>query len=84
MIPLSVGMTLIVRIPMADSIAQLCKKFKPNHIMYGPAFWEAFADENQKLDLSYFIAPISGGDTLRENIENKINDYLKNVVVLIS
>jgi len=77
MIPLSVGMTLIVRIPMADSIAQLCKKFKPNHIMYGPAFWEAFADENQKLDLSYFIAPISGGDTLRENIENKINDYLK-------
>ncbi|MBQ3693049.1 MAG: AMP-binding protein, partial [Clostridia bacterium] len=55
MIPLTVGMTLIVRLPMADSIAQLCKKFRPNHVMYGPAFWEAFADDNENLDLSYFI-----------------------------
>lgn len=77
MIPLCVGMTLIVRIPMADSIAQLCKKFKPNHIMYGPAFWEAFADDDQELDLSYLIAPITGGDTLRTTTEAKINSYLK-------
>ena len=77
MIPLSVGMTLIVRIPMSDSIAQLCKKFKPNHVMYGPAFWEAFAEDNKKLDLSYFIAPITGGDTLPEKTEKKINAYLE-------
>lgn len=77
MIPLTVGMTLIVRIPMADSIAQLCKKFKPNHVMYGPAFWEAFADDNANLDLSYFIAPITGGDTLPEKVEHKINAYLE-------
>lgn len=77
MIPLTVGMTLIVRIPMADSIAQLCKKFKPNHVMYGPAFWEAFADDNEDLDLSYFIAPITGGDTLPEKVEKKINAYLE-------
>lgn len=77
MIPLTVGMTLIVRIPMADSIAQLCKKFKPNHVMYGPAFWEAFADDNEDLDLSYFIAPITGGDTLPEKVERKINAYLE-------
>lgn len=77
MIPLTVGMTLIVRIPMADSIVQLCKKFKPNHVMYGPAFWEAFADDNEDLDLSYFIAPITGGDTLPEKVENKINAYLE-------
>ena len=77
MIPLTVGMTLIVRIPMADSIAQLCKKFKPNHVMYGPAFWEAFADDNEELDLSYFISPISGGDTLSEKVERKINAYIE-------
>ena len=77
MIPLEVGMTLIVRLPMGDSIAELCKKFKPNHIMYGPAFWEAFADDNVDLDLSYFIAPITGGDTMPEKVEKKINAYLE-------
>jgi len=77
MIPLSVGMTTIVRIPMTDSIASLCKKFKPNHIMYGPAYWEAFADDNENLDLSYLVEPMSGGDTLSINTENKINQYLK-------
>lgn len=77
LIPLSVGMTLIVRIPMSDPIAALCKKFKPNHIMYGPAYWEKFADDNQELDLSYFIAPITGGDILRPSIETKVDDYLK-------
>lgn len=76
MIPLSVGMEMIVRIPMTDSIASLCKKFKPNHIIYGPAYWEAFADDNMDLDLSYLIEPMSGGDVIHSNTENKINEYL--------
>lgn len=77
MIPLTVGMTLVVRIPMSESIADLYKKFKPNHIMYGPAYWEAFADANENLDLSNLIAPITGGDALHATAETKINDYLK-------
>ena len=77
MIPLSVGMTMIVRIPMTESISSLCRKFKPNHIMYGPAYWEALADDNEKLDLSCLIEPMSGGDTLSANTEIKINRYLK-------
>lgn len=77
MIPLIVGMTLIVRIPMTESIADFYKKFKPNHIMYGPAYWEAFADANEDLDLSNLIAPITGGDILHEATETKINDYLQ-------
>ena len=77
MIPLAVGMTLIVRIPMSESIAALCKRFRPNHIVYGPAFWEAFADDNTDLDLSYFVAPVTGGDTLRPSVEAKINSYLQ-------
>ncbi len=77
MIPLTVGMTLIVRIPMAESIADFYKKFKPNHILYGPAYWEAFADANENLDLSSLIAPITGGDILHAATETKINDYLQ-------
>jgi len=76
MIPLAVGMTLIVRIPMSDSIAQLCKRFNPNYIIYGPAYWEALADDKLALELSYLIAPITGGDTLKSTTETKINQYL--------
>lgn len=77
MIPLIAGMTSIVRIPMSESIADICKKFHPNHIMYGPVYWEALADENQPLDLSNFIDPVTGGDTLRGTTEHKINRYLE-------
>ena len=77
MFPLAIGMTVIVRNPMAEPISELCKKFQPNYIMYGPAFWEAFADENLDLDLSYLIDPVSGGDMLHPNVEEKINRYLE-------
>lgn len=75
-VALTVGMTQIVRIPMTESIADFCKKFKPNHILYGPIYWEAFADQNESIDLSGFIAPTSGGDAMRPAVEKKINDYL--------
>ncbi len=77
MIPLIVGMTLIVRIPMSESIADMYRKFRPNHIMYGPAFWEEFANDDIDFDLSNLIAPITGGDVLPEKVENKINEYLE-------
>ncbi len=77
MIPLTVGMTLIVRIPMAESITEFYKKFRPNHIVYGPAYWEAFADANEDLDLSNLIATITGGDALHAATETKINEYLQ-------
>ncbi len=84
MIPMIVGMTLIVRIPMSDTIAELCKKFKPNHVMYGPAFWEAFAEDNKNLDLSNFIAPITGGDMLPAPLEKKSTIILKSVIARIN
>ena len=77
MIALAVGMTQIIRIPMVESITEFCKKFKPNHVLYGPAYWEKFADDNEDLDLSNFIAPTSGGDALRPAVESKINQYLQ-------
>lgn len=76
MTPLTAGMTLIVRLTMTDSILNLCKKFRPNHILYGPVQWEALADCGECIDLSNLIAPISGGDTLTPSVETKINEYL--------
>lgn len=76
-IPMAVGMTLIIRMPLMETLQQLFKKFKPNHIVGGPAVWESFADENAPLDLSGLIAPISGGDTLRATAEAKVNAYLE-------
>lgn len=77
MVPLIVGMTIVIRTPMKDSISEICQKFKPNHIAYGPAYWEAFADEGKDIDLSYLTTPITGGDILNAAIEAKINEYLK-------
>lgn len=73
-IPLMVGMTLLVRIVGSESISELCKK-KPQHIMYGPAFWEQFVDEGNDIDLSFLDEGISGGDKLSEPVEAKINAY---------
>lgn len=77
MIPLTVGMTLVLRIPMAESITDLYKKFRPNHILHGPAYWEAFSSDNKNLDLSGMYSPITGGDILHATTEIKINRYLK-------
>ncbi len=76
MVALSVGMKQIIRIPMSESIAEFCKKFKPNHVLYSPAYWEKLAIEKVDLDLSNFIAPTTGGDVLRPSIEEKVNTYL--------
>ena len=76
LIPMLVGMEIIIRIPMAERLSEICIKFRPNHIMYGPSMWEKLADEKKDLDLSFLIAPISGGDTLPSKVEEKVNNYL--------
>ncbi|MBQ9508858.1 MAG: acyl--CoA ligase [Bacteroidales bacterium] len=76
-IPLMTGMTIIVRLPMGETIGDVCKRFKPNYYVFSPAFWEDFADKNEKLDLSSLVSPISGGDVLTEKAERKIDEYLQ-------
>lgn len=77
MLSFAAGMRQIIRMPMVDSITELCRKFKPNYIVYGPAYWEKFADEDAELDLSNLKAVLCGGDVLRSAIETKVNAYLK-------
>lgn len=74
-IPLMVGMTVQMKIVGSESIRQLCK-MKPQYIIYGPAAWENFADENCNMDLSFLKEGISGGDKITTPVEEKINHYL--------
>ena len=76
-IPFMAGMTIIIRLPFGEKMGDVCKKFKPEYFVFSPAFWEDFADKNEPLDLSYMIAPMSGGDMLTEKAEKKVNDYLQ-------
>ncbi len=76
-VPFMTGMTIVVRLPMSETIGNICKKFKPDYFVYSPAFWESFADSNEKMDLSFLTSPISGGDVLTEKAENKIDAYLE-------
>lgn len=74
---LALGMTQIIRIPMQESISEMFRKFRPNIVIHGPAYWEKFADDNNSFDLSDFMFPTTGGDILRLSVEEKINNYLK-------
>ena len=76
-VPLMIGMTIIVRLPMSETIGEICKKFRPNYFIYSPAFWETFANKEEKMDLSFLVSPISGGDVLTNKAEKKINEYFK-------
>lgn len=74
-IPLMIGMTMDLHIVGSAKIGELLKS-KPQYIVYGPAFWEAFVNENNNMDLSFLIAAVSGGDRLPEPVEEKTNKYL--------
>ncbi len=75
MIGLANRLTQIIRIPMSESISEFYKKFKPNYIVHGPAYWEKFADDNLDFDLTTLGMAICSGDMLRVSTEEKINRY---------
>lgn len=74
--PLVIGMTILLRLPMTDTLEKLIK-MKPNYICSIPNSWKELAQSNKKIDLSFFLVPISGGDIIPITIENKINEFLK-------
>ncbi len=77
-IPLSAGLE-IVMIPnfTPKMFPELMVKYKPNHVVGVPAFFEDFVNskESEKIDLSFLMCAITGGDQLTESTENKINDF---------
>ena len=75
--PLTLGLDVIL-IPMFDvpKFPEILDKNKPNHILAGPILWEYTMNSDIK-DLSYLKTPVSGGDSLNEATETKINNYFK-------
>ncbi len=79
-LPLSIGVTSIL-LPKLDSkkMDKIFDKYKPNHIIGVPTLFKAMLN-NKKLeskDLSYLKYVVSGGDLIKDSLENDINEFLK-------
>lgn len=78
--PLCLGMTLIL-VPNFQpiKIGKLIRKFKPQHMVSVPAFYEIMMEsrEMRNLDLSFLVTLGSGGDTMNEGLESKLSDFMK-------
>ena len=63
-----------------EKIPEVILKYKPNCMAGSPAHWEIFSRSplinKPNVDLSFFKAPIEGGDTLNAKVESKVNEIL--------
>ncbi len=78
--PLYLGLevTLIPKFDYKD-FPKLVMKHKPNHVLGGPILWEYFIRSKltQKSDLSFLKSPVSGGDVMNIELENRINEFFE-------
>ena len=78
--PLCMGLELVL-IPKFDpsEFGSLVKKFRPNHMISTPAFYEMLMDskEMENMDLSFLITLGSGGDTMNEGLEEKLSRFME-------
>lgn len=78
--PLSMGFELIV-IPKftPDQLGNLIHKYRPNHMMGVPAFYEQIMHSKAlwDCDLSFLLTTGCGGDTMNPGLEARFNKFLK-------
>ena len=78
--PLCMRMTL-VPIPkfIPNEIGKLVRMFRPQHVISTPVFIELLigSREVQNMDLSFLYTLASGGDSMNEGLEHKLNDFRK-------
>ena len=78
--PLALGCSTIL-VPKFDSkkFDTLFKKTKPTCVLGVPTLFEALSNSNNEknLDLSFLKYVVSGGDLLPKNLEDKVNNYLR-------
>jgi long-chain acyl-CoA synthetase len=62
-----------------DKFPKLIRKFKPNHLLAVPAFYEKLTHDPkiQKMNLSFVISMGSGGDTITAELEKKLNTFFR-------
>ena len=73
--------TTLVPVPkfVPQEIGKLVKMFRPNHIISTPVFIELLisSKEVQNMDLSFLYTLASGGDSMNEGLEAKLNEFRK-------
>ena len=78
--PLSMRFTL-VPIPrfIPAQIGKLVRQFRPNHLISTPAFIELLigSKEVRNMDLSFLYTLASGGDSMNEGLEHKLDEFRK-------
>lgn len=79
--PLGLGLEVVV-IPKfnADKVGYYVKKYRPAHTLLVPAHYEKLMNSKEMakgFDLSFFETAGSGGDTMNEGLEQKLNNFLK-------
>ncbi len=78
--PLTLGLTMLL-IPnfQPHKMGKLVKKFRPQHMISVPAFYEIMLESKElnNLDLSFLVTLGSGGDTMNDGLERKLHDFLK-------
>ncbi len=76
--PLCMRMTL-VPIPrfIPNEIGKLVRMFRPQHVISTPVFIELLigSREVQKMDLSFLYTLASGGDSMNEGLEHKLDEF---------
>lgn len=79
-VPLCLGMEIDIT-PEYDvnQIANRFAKFKPNHMLAVPTFFEAIinSEKVQKMDIRFLKNFGTGGDTVNPVLEKKISDFMK-------
>lgn len=77
--PLSYGISTVL-VPKFDSkqFYNLISKYKPNHIFGVPKLWKTLISDKdiQKLDLSFMKYIVSGGENMKDGLEEEINTFL--------
>ena len=60
-------------------MGEYVKKFKPQHMIATPAFYEILIDseEMKNFDLSFMLTLGSGGDSMNAGLEDKLNVFMK-------
>ena len=78
--PLCMRMTL-VPVPrfVPTEIGKLVRTYRPNHVISTPVFIELLigSREVQDMDLSFLYTLASGGDSMNEGLENRLNEFRK-------
>jgi len=74
------GKSILVPRFNVKSFAQLLKKEKPDYIAGVPSLYKAVIDSKymKNIDLSCLLGVFSGGDSLSENLKEKIDSFLIN------